>query len=249
MHGDAVRQLEVIHIAALIDGLAFVVKDDGNRLVLRVNFAHKADVAVKDALPLFPAKHALAPPLDLVVVARLHHLVSLAEDGIAARALLLARGGRIEARLKQHVERPHAAIPLLCRGEHLNLPHGLHTKEARQAGGAQLHDARGRVRRGGRALKEEVATLRVQAGRFAAVDAVRVVDNHALFILTEDFCQPHGGHHAAVEDVPQHIARAHARELVRVADHNQPRARHERAQHGAHQEDVHHRHLVDNQRV
>lgn len=76
-----------------------------------------------------------------------------------------------------------------------------------------------------------------------------IVDNHALFILTEDFGQADGGNHAAVQDVAQNVACADAGQLIGVADHDEPRARHERAQERTHQENIDHGHFVDNQRV
>ena len=189
MHGDAVGQFQIVHVRALIFGHALVVKLHAHHVLLRVDGDDEANVAVENALPFLRAEHALLLPLELIVVARLHHLVALAEGGIAARALVFAGSGGVEFRLQKLVEHPYAAFALLGRAEHLHLPDGIEVQEARQAGGAERDDALRRVGRGDGALKEKVAALRVESGRFAAVDAVGVVDDHALFILPEDLGQ------------------------------------------------------------
>ena len=249
MHGDAVRQLQIVHIPALVGGDALVVKLHLDGALLRVDGRDEADVAVEDALSLLPGEHALLLPFELIVVARLHHLVALTEGRVAANALVFVGSGRVELRLQHLVEHPHAAVALFGRGEHLHLLHRVKAKEVRQARRAEAHDLSGGVRRRGGALKEEIAALRVQPRRLAVVDAVRVVDDHALFVLAEDLRQLHRRDGAAVQDIAQHVARAHAGQLIAVADHDQPRARHQCAQYAAHQEDVDHRHLVDDQRV
>ena len=162
---------------------------------------------------------------------------------------MFAGSGGVEFRLQKLIEHPYAAFALLGRAEHLHLPDGIEVQEARQAGGAERDDTLRRVGRGDGALKEKVAAFRVEPRRFAAVDAVGVVDDHALFILPENLGQADGGDRAAVQNVAQHVARADAGELIRVADHNQPRAGDERAQKRPHQEDIHHGHFVDDERV
>ena len=76
------------------------------------------------------------------------------------------------------------------------------------------------------------------------VDLMGVDDDHALAGLTEDFRQPDYRHHIRINHIPEHIARAHGRQLIGVAHQHQPRARPQRPQQRAHQKDIHHGHLV-----
>ena len=105
---------------------------------------------LKTPCPSSAPNTPLLLPLELIVVARLHHLVALAEGGIAAHALVFAGSGGVEFRLQKLVEHPYAAFALLGRAEHLHLPDGIEVQEARQAGGAERDDALRRVGRGRR---------------------------------------------------------------------------------------------------
>ena len=67
--------------------------------------------------------------------------------------------------------------------------------------------------------------------------------------LAVDAVQPHHIEAAAAYHVPQHIARTHARQLVRISHQDQVGADAHRLQQGVHQTDVHHAHLIDDHAV
>ena len=76
-----------------------------------------------------------------------------------------------------------------------------------------------------------------------------VADDGALLRLAEDLRQGYGGHHAAAQQIAQHVARAHGGELIRVAHHHQAAAGPHGAQQRRHQLQIHHAHLVHNDGV
>ena len=68
-------------------------------------------------------------------------------------------------------------------------------------------------------------------------------------ILPEDLGQANGRNHFADQNVAEHDARADAGQLIRVADHEEPRAGNERAQQRTHQKNIHHGHFVNNNNI
>ena len=80
----------------------------------------------------------------------------------------------------------------------------------------------------------------------AAVDRVRVGDDAAAGDLTEDLRQAHGRHDAAADDIRKDVSRSDGRKLVSVSHEDEPALRAHSAQQRAHERDVHHGALVEN---
>ena len=83
----------------------------------------------------------------------------------------------------------------------------------------------------------------------AAVDRVRVGDDAAAGGLTENLRQAHGRHDAAADDIRKDVARSDGRKLVCISHEDEPALRPHGAQQRAHERDVHHGALIENDRV
>ncbi len=75
---------------------------------------------------------------------------------------------------------------------------------------------------------------------------MRIQDDSALLVLPIYKCKARSEEILAVDQVRKHIARAHRRQLVRVAHENEPRPRLNRLAERLGQHQIHHRSLVDN---
>lgn len=159
---DTVRQLQIIHIAALVGCRSFIIELHLHDVFLRVDKGDKADIAVENALPVLDADCAVFLPFELVVVAGLHDLVALAEGRVAADTLMLAGSRRIEFCLKQLVEHPYAAFALLGWGKHLHLAHGVKIEETGKPCRAKRDNAFCGVGGGNGTFKKEIAPLCIQ---------------------------------------------------------------------------------------
>jgi len=67
--------------------------------------------------------------------------------------------------------------------------------------------------------------------------------------LPEHFGQANDRHHSAIDQVPQGIPRTDGGKLIHVADHDQSRGFRQGAEQGLHEEHVHHRGLIDNEKI
>ena len=67
--------------------------------------------------------------------------------------------------------------------------------------------------------------------------------------LPEDLREGHRLHPSTADEVPEDVPRAHGGELVRVPHHHQAAVRLQGREQGAHEGQVHHAHLVDNDRL
>ena len=103
-----------------------------------------------------------------------------------------------------------------------------------------LHELRGRAA----AQEEAVAVLCGQNRQLAAVDGVGVHDDEALPGLPENFRQADGRDDAAADEVGKQVARADARQLVRVADEHKAGLLRQRLEQTVHEQHVDHGHLV-----
>ena len=83
----------------------------------------------------------------------------------------------------------------------------------------------------------------------AAVDGVRIGDDAAAGGLTEDLRQAHGRDDAAADDIRKHIARSDGRQLVGIAHKDEPAFRPHGAQQRAHERNVHHGALVEDDSI
>ena len=94
-----------------------------------------------------------------------------------------------------------------------------------------------------------VALLPRQVGDHPAVDVVRAGDDPASRRLPEDLGQPHDRNGVRGDHVGQYLPGSHRRQLVGVADDQQGGRFGHGVEQRAHQHDVDHRGLVDDQQV
>ena len=76
-----------------------------------------------------------------------------------------------------------------------------------------------------------------------------ICNNQAFGRLTEYLRQMHNRQMAACDQITQNITRANRWKLIRIADKNQPARKFQRAQQRFKQQRIHHRRLVDDDRV
>ena len=100
MDGHGVGRLQLPQLGEIVLCQP-VVKEDGESLRGRVDGLNPAHVAVEDASPHRAAVGFF--PEDVVVVANLHHPISLPELIVAVGALLFVRRLGIQRRLKKPV--------------------------------------------------------------------------------------------------------------------------------------------------
>ncbi len=82
-----------------------------------------------------------------------------------------------------------------------------------------------------------------------AIDAVRVGDDVRLHGLPEDHVQPDDGGALGGDDVAQHVARAHAGQLIDIADEQQVRVEGHGFQQVIHQQQIDHAGFVDDEQI
>ena len=99
-----------------------------------------------------------------------------------------------------------------------------------------------------RAVHEHKVIAVVQLGA-ALVDELRIVGNQAIFRLAENPIQHGNRHHSAVDKLIEHVASAHAGQLVRVAHKNDPRVLTDALEKLLCQPHIHHRKLVHDDEV
>ncbi len=78
---------------------------------------------------------------------------------------------------------------------------------------------------------------------------MRVDDDQALAVLAKDAPQHDFGNRAGIDQIAEHAARPHRRQLIDVADENQMAMRIDRAQQMIHQGEIHHRRFIDDDEV
>ncbi len=133
--------------------------------------------------------------------------------------------------------------PFAGGADDLNFPGGdMHI--LRQTARAELTDGLHELRGRAAAQEEAVAVLCGQNGQLAAVDGVGVHDDEALPGLPENFRQADGRDDAAADEVGKQVARADARQLVRVADEHKAGLLRQRLEQTVHEQHVDHGHLV-----
>ena len=245
MHRHDPGVLELVeHLKAVGRGLSVVAH--GERLRLRVDGRDLTDVAVIDARS--GGRTVRVFEHDVIVIADLHDAVALAKDGLAEAPLLLLGRRRVERRLQAHIQCRHAGVILARRREHLNVGRrDLHI--VRQPRPAQLDDRVGGLLRIRTPEEEEVPAVLRKVRVLTAVDRVRVGDDAAAGGLTEDLRQAHGRHDAAADDVRKDVARSNGRKLVGIAHEDEPALRAHGAQQRAHERNVNHGALVEDDGV
>ena len=227
-------------------GRGAVVEDDLQKLAARVDLCDLADIAVEDARA---GGAVLLLPDDVVVVARLHDAVALAENELAEAALLFAGFRRVQRGLQSEVQRPRPRVAAAGWGEHLQFVRG-DAHFVGQSRFAQLDHGFDQSHAVAAGKEEKVVRRRVfELGRHAGVDEVRVAHDHRLLRLTENVAQGDSRDAPAADQIGKYVPRADARKLVGVADEHKAAARAQRREQRAHQREVDHRGLVHNERI
>ena len=93
--------------------------------------------------------------------------------------------------------------------------------------------------------EEEIPALRVEPNHSPLMDGMCVHDDVALRRLPENLRETDTVEYSGVNEVPEHLARTYARQLIHIADHDKPCPRDDGPQKGVHEEHVDHRHLID----
>gem|GEM_PF-4259933 len=78
---------------------------------------------------------------------------------------------------------------------------------------------------------------------------MRVLDDEALGRLAEDLAEADAGDDLRLQEVLEDLARAHRRQLVRVAHQNQPGGRGDRREEAGEEGQIHHGELVHQDHV
>ena len=245
MYGHGVGHVKLCKHIGGVDGGA-VVKDDLQKLAARVDLCDVSHVAVEDAR----ARRAIRLlPDNVIVVARLHDAVALAEGELAEAALLFAGLRRVQRRLQGKVQRPCTRVAAAGGRQDLQFLRG-NAHLVGQPRFAQLHHRFDEPHAVAPGEEEKVVRGSVfELRRHAGVDKVRVAHDHRLPGLAENIAQGDGRNAAAANEVGKNVARAHARQLVRVADQNEAAARAQRRKQRAHEGKVYHGRLVHDERV
>ena len=187
-------------------------------------------------------------PFQVIVILDLHDLVAFPENLFAVLKLCFVSIGRIKKCLEFPVQKLHAQGAFAGRTEHLDLQPV--TADIRR----QLLCDQGSYRcRDALRLtapdKQKVLTSFGKVYRLSPIDPVRVEDDIRLGRLTENPCQPDSFKTSGIDHIAEHIACADTWQLVGVAYQYHTRARDHSLQERVHQENVDHRHLIDDQDI
>ena len=224
---ELVRLQEVIDHRRAIDG-------DGQGLLDGVDGRDAADIAVVDAL--------------VVVVDRLHHLVADAK-GAAAQPPLRLAPRRVERLLEHLVQVRHPRLPVVHRGQHLDIVERVEAEFVRHAPGDHVHQQFGRLGRVFLDEQEEVPRVGACFRHQALVDAMGIADDERVGRLAENGFQADDGGHIGGDQVAQHVARADRGQLVDVADEQQVAVGADGLKQIVGQHQVEHRRLVDDDHI
>ena len=231
MDADGVSQDQFVQFAIVVpDGF---LEGDVHGLGIRVDLPDAADIAVEGHFP--------------VIVPRLQDLVAFAQFPVAP-----LQGGprRIQHLLQLQVELIHADIPAVHGGDHLDIVEGIESVATGQAIRTQFGDPIRAGRRVWLVNEKEIALVPVLRVRhFAPVHPVRIHHDAAFQGLAKDLGQPDHRYMAGVDHIPEDVARAHRRQLVDVADHDEAGGGLHGPKQGVHQDRIHHGGLVQDDQV
>jgi hypothetical protein len=200
VHRDRPGERQVACLVAIVGHLAAWERNP-QRAGATVEVDDRADVAVGD--------------LELGIVAGLHHAVADVEAGDVH-----GPGGRVEALLQRHVERVDAGGPTVDRRDDLDVVR-TDAEVRRRTAGDRLHDARDDGLAAWLLRQEHVAVDAGEVPDLAGVDLVGERHDPARRGLAVHLGEGRGRDHLRPQQVAQHVAGPHRRQLVRVADEQQ----------------------------
>ena len=230
MYGHSVGHVQLReHIRRV--GRHAVVKGDGDQLAARVDLQDLSHVAVEDARA---RRAVLALPQNIVVVARLHHAVALAEHEVAEALFAPTHTRGIQRRLQGTVERRRAGVALARRREHLNALGG-NVHLFGQPRSAQLHHRVHQTHAVAAGEEEEIARGGIlQLRQPPLIHQMRAAHDSAALRLTENILERYGRNALRADEIAEHVPRADARQLVGVTHQHQPAAGPQRREQRAH---------------
>ena len=206
----AVRQRELIALHP-VEGNVAPLEIDRQGVVNDVQPRYLPDVTVEHFF--------------IVIVLRLHDLVTHAENLAKQGFFGFELGGGIEGGLQAVVEGTDPRGAAVHRCEDLDVPDGVEPEFGRNPFG---DDVNGPIGGGGGFFgREEIEVGGGLFGEFrelTLVDAVGVGDDLGLGGLPEDGIEPGNGGHATGDHVPQHVPRPYGGELIDIPHKEQVRA-------------------------
>ena len=226
-HGERMHYL--IQFAEFVINRA-AVKINRHALVFKINFDNAPQIAVKHLL--------------VVIVARLQNFVADAENARAVPRFAFALCLRIQRVLQNKIEFAHARLPAMHRRQDLHIVNAVQMKAFRNARRHQFHHALGGLLGFFFGKQKEIARVVAKQRHLALIDAVRVCHNQRRFVLTKNHIERDNGHHLRRNQIFQHIARAHTRQLVRVTHKQNMRGQINGFDKRVHQEQINHRSFV-----
>ena len=232
---DGVGRFHLVEFAELVNHPASV-EFDPDLARIRVDGGHASDVAVEHFF--------------VIVVARLQDFVARAEFRAEPFDFRTVGPRRIERALQRGVQFPDPEAPAVHRDQNLDVTHRVESEPLGDFLPHQPQHQAGDFLRFLAMEEGEIGALFRRFLRDASVpDIVGRADDAAGFGLAEDFRQAHGRHRATGQQIGEHRARAHAGQLVRIADEKQRSRRREGAAQGGHERHVDHGKFVDHHQV
>ena len=157
---------------------------------------------------------------------------------------------RIERRLQRRVQFPDPQAPAVHRRQHLDIADRVQPEPPRNFLPHETNHQLGDFFRFLPGQEGKVCVLFPRLLRHPPVpDIMRGPHNAARFGLAENLRQAHRGHGAAGQQVGQNGPRAHAGQLVRIADQDKGTVGRKGTAQGRHQRDVDHGKFVDHHEV
>ena len=203
MDGGGVGEYQLVEFALLIAYL-LLAEGDQELSFLCIHIHDATNVSIIHIL--------------VVVVAYLHHPVACA---IGGSTIHQAHAHRVQSPLQLDVQVVAATIGAAHRGEHLHIAHRS-AVSLRQAVLHQVYDLRHRILWFLASYEEEIRLLAVRDVRETpTVDGVGVHHDAGALRLSEDASEASHGDDTALDDVAQHVASSHGRQLVYVAHQHQ----------------------------
>ena len=231
MNGGGIGQDQLIEVLHFIEDLP-VVKAYPQLLVLKAETLHNPDIPVEDAF--------------FIVIAYLHDLIAFP---VGDSSPCHSGGAAVQGLLQSgiHLGSPHCTA--LHGGEHLDIFRIRMIKPGKPPSDQIHHELCSLFRIFLPEKKEIRFRCPFQFRHLSPVDAMCIHDDLAVLRLPENPCQADHGETAAVNQIPQHISRAHTGQLVNIPHQDQAHAVRHSPQQCIHQEDIDHGAFIDNEHI
>ncbi len=249
--GHGIGQQQIVS-ASRHDAGSFRIEKPHDHLLLVDKLDHPAHVSVDHLDQILNSGRLAVAVLDRGVL-DLNHLVADAPGPQFFQILRRRSRIRIQASLQHRVQSVAGQRgPAVHGADHLNVPDGIVSALGHPFGDDLAHDLRDPLRAVDLDVPQVLAGFRIQfVARVidaAHGDLVACPDN--LSAVSMNLGQPGVRNRAGCQDVPQHGAGPHGRQLALVSDDQDAGAAvHDGPQQAGHEVRCHHGYLVDNQQV